>query len=712
MDLNKYIQKTKTNIQFAKKALDMKPPKVINYQANDICNLSCQMCNIWTKKKDIEQSPEELRQILKKPIFQQVEFVGITGGEPTLRPDLLDLYRVFLEELPLLKGASFITNGSLPQKAIKAYTDVYKLFTEKGLYFNGMVSIDGVGKLHDLVRGKSGVFERATQTFFGLKENNVPVIMCCTITKDNVYGLHELLSYAIKNDIYVRFRVAEFINRLYNENLESKIRNFDQTEINHLVAFFYKLINEYEKDPTVLKTYNSILSILTGGKRLIGCPYQLSDAINLDCRGQYAVCAPKGTPRPLSEHQATLNESFLERLKIRSKYCESCIHDYHYEWTPEFQLEQRLAEEKNAALPVPQNPTEEPGSTIDFTKLKHIVIAGWYGTETAGDIAILRGILAEYLALNKSLRFTILSLFPYYTRATVQSFPIDWQNRIQVSGYQNLSAHEALAKADLLVMGGGPLMDIPQVHLIASLFNFTHQHGKLSLVEGCGMGPLNNPDYRESVLNIVRLATQVRVRDQASKDFLLKHGIAKDIIVRKDPSDTYLKDFKQTWRKNESRVIRCYLRQLTSEYPQDTTSDQAEENIITFLTNLLAWYPEYQVELWPMHYFPIGWDDREFAARLAQKINSPRLTPILKPQLPDEILKSMAEAEFCVCMRFHSVVFAENVGAPYMAVDYTNGGKIRAFLKEAQLENKIVNLQTIKNLSKDSFSSKVFTPSR
>jgi len=77
-----------------------------------------------------------------------------------------------------------------------------------------------------------------------------------------------------------------------------------------------------------------------------------------------------------------------------------------------------------------------------------------------------------------------------------------------------------------------------------------------------------------------------------------------------------------------------------------------------------------------MHHFPVGWDDRLFARQLARQIANPRLTCDWEPRTPREILEAMAAADFCVCMRFHSCVFAAEVGVPFLAIDYTAGGKI------------------------------------
>ena len=66
------------------------PPKpyVIQFPVNDICNSRCVMCNIWHRKRDSRvYSIEEIRQILTDPLFTEIRYVGMSGGEPTLRRD-------------------------------------------------------------------------------------------------------------------------------------------------------------------------------------------------------------------------------------------------------------------------------------------------------------------------------------------------------------------------------------------------------------------------------------------------------------------------------------------------------------------------------------------------------------------------------------------------------------------------------------------------
>ncbi len=77
-------------------------PSVINLNANDICNSKCTMCNIWKNKQEKEVTYEDLKQIFTDSFYSEVTGVGITGGEPTLREDLVELFRACIDFLPSL----------------------------------------------------------------------------------------------------------------------------------------------------------------------------------------------------------------------------------------------------------------------------------------------------------------------------------------------------------------------------------------------------------------------------------------------------------------------------------------------------------------------------------------------------------------------------------------------------------------------------------
>jgi polysaccharide pyruvyl transferase WcaK-like protein/glycosyltransferase involved in cell wall biosynthesis/MoaA/NifB/PqqE/SkfB family radical SAM enzyme len=687
-------------------------PKVINLQAVDICNSRCVMCNIWKDGKREMLSLDELRTFFAQPFFAEVTHVGVTGGEPTLRKDLLELYKMLPEVLPGFVGGSFITHGMQTNRAVEVYSQIHEYYRSRNLRFEGMVSLDGVGAVHDQVRGKKEAFANASRTLLELKARGVPAIAACTIVRRNVYGLHDLLDWGRSNGIYIRFRVAEFIRRLYNDSCAPEVRSFTPAEVRHLVSFFQLLLSGYEKEDKIRRTYQSILSLLTGGPRLIGCPYQHGGALNVDSRGGVASCAPKGEvfalPAGVAEAHAQLR---THRAEVMRSHCATCIHDYHDNWTPAALAEVTLGRQRQRELyeSVDESWTtpEVPAAFLELGAMRDILLAGWYGTETAGDIAILQGIISEYLGRNPALKFRVLSLYPAYTRTTIDAWPRDLQARVTIMDYASEEAWRSTSECDAVVMAGGPLMDIQETGKILGLFKRFADLGKPRVIEGCGVGPLHRQDYRWNVCRLARLATSISVRDSASRDALRLMGIGKPVEVRLDPAVTFVRQQGLRHHGDDGKVIRCFLRELTGEYPQGITPAQSKEALTGLVRRLLEWYPDHRIELWAMHHFCVGGDDRVFAQQVVRAIGDARLSFDWTPRTPREVLEAMAAADFCVCMRFHSCVFAAEVGVPFLAIDYTAGGKIQGFLEDVGSEKRLCRLADLPALDQTKFEAKL-----
>ena len=84
-----------------------------------------------------------------------------------------------------------------------------------------------------------------------------------------------------------------------------------------------------------------------------------------------------------------------------------------------------------------------------------------------------------------------------------------------------------------------------------------------------------------------------------------------------------------------------------------------------------------------MHTFAVGGDDRDFARRFTKKyLNKINFEIWDRVYTSKDVLSAMNSTSFNICMRFHSVLFAECLGGPYLAIDYTGGGKIKGFLED------------------------------
>jgi hypothetical protein len=116
----------------------VKQPMYGSVDVNNVCNLHCTHCYWWLNRKEEEDmSVESWRKIIKETFNKQHIFVTtLVGGEPTLRPDILE---VFCEMMP--NRVCVVTNATFP---LKRYD---------GLYFY-WVSMDGTEEVHDTIRGK------------------------------------------------------------------------------------------------------------------------------------------------------------------------------------------------------------------------------------------------------------------------------------------------------------------------------------------------------------------------------------------------------------------------------------------------------------------------------------------------------------------------------------------------------------------------------
>ena len=680
--------------RFANKVRPVKP-RVINMMANDICNSHCVMCNIWQQKRDYEMSPAELRQVLSDPLFEKVRGVGITGGEPTLRPDLPDLFEACIESLPALRNLSTITNAIREEQVVDRIERCGDVAQQHGKSFSVMVSLDGYGEVHDAHRGTPGNFASATNVIEHFSNrNDVSVQVGCTITNQNVWHVDELLDWMIDRGVYGRFRVAEFIDRLYNHDLGSHIRNFSDDEVYHLTGFFKKLELFYETNEAFRDTYRSIQGMLQGEPRSSSCPYQV-DGVVLGSTGNLLYCAPKSKPLGDARNSSALalyKEQLGERKRIREEHCSDCIHDYHAPPRAKAQASRYGEMAWRLALRQPISPVAPLARMVKRrpAQQRHVVITGWYGTETVGDKAILAEIVEQYRAqYGADIALTITSIHPFVTERTMRELGID----AEVVRAYSAEFLRACASADEIVVGGGPIMGIADLGLLLSAFRIGKRRGARRVVYGCGMGPLDDPRYERMARRLLLLADDISLRDMASVSWAERLTGRRDVTRVPEPAHSYLtRHFPPGLALNatptQGGTLACFLRSWPTEYRSGRSDDDFrrlrasfEERLARSIGELCrrtGWTPVF----YSMHTFAVGGDDRDFNRRFVREydLESFGARIELQPSSVAQIVDGMRQADHNICMRFHSVVFADALGRPFSAFDYTNGVKRRSSL--------------------------------
>ena len=159
-------------LQFSK---DKKP--VVVWNVTRACNLRCVHCyaKAVEESHDRELSHEEGLTLLDDLADFGVPVVLFSGGEPLVRPDLLDLARYAVG-----KGmrAVISTNGTLIDR------EKARKLKDIGLSYVG-VSLDGMEEVNDRFRGKKGAFQKAMEGIRNCQEVGLKVGLRFTINRMN-----------------------------------------------------------------------------------------------------------------------------------------------------------------------------------------------------------------------------------------------------------------------------------------------------------------------------------------------------------------------------------------------------------------------------------------------------------------------------------------------------------------------------------------------
>jgi len=328
-----------------------------------------------------------------------------------------------------------------------------------------------------------------------------------------------------------------------------------------------------------------------------------------------------------------------------------------------------------------------------------ILIIGWYGTETVGDKAILAGIIQDYHRRFPSFQLTIASIYPFITRQTLQELRIE----AKIIPTYSPKFPLACASADEVVMGGGPLMDMDALSIPLWGFFVARIFGKRRVIFGCGLGPLKQPQYIEAVKRILRLADEVYLRDSASVALAQQFAPGKDYKQIDDPAKDYLVSLPPASPSSDHpRRVALFLRDWPRNYAASLSDNEYNDVKERFERNLgssLARLAEqYAIELnfYAMHTFSVGEDDRAFNRRfISTYLDGVNVNQAMTPSSVSSIVYAMQSAEVCICMRYHSVLFAHTLGREFAAIDYTMGGKIEGYLNDARALDRYTSLEEI-----------------
>lgn len=307
--------------------------------------------------------------------------------------------------------------------------------------------------------------------------------------------------------------------------------------------------------------------------------------------------------------------------------------------------------------------------------MSRILISGYYGFNNAGDDVVLYGIISSLKREQPNMSLSVLSNQP---ELTTSLFGIPAHNRWSLS-----TIIRELKKSDLLVMGGGTLMqDVTSPRSVLyylGIAMIAKMLGKPVVFYAQGFGPILKSFSRQMIKQVVNHVDIITVRDHESGEDFKACGVKKaPVFVTADPALTIHPDDIDPKRGKE--LIAPLFEDLSRPLVIFSVRNwKTEENFKQVFAHAADYYREcgWNVLFLPMH-FP---SDIAPSEEIISLMKQPGATLINEHINFHDIMSVLKHADYVVGMRLHSLILACMLHIPFLGISYDP--KIDRFVERA-----------------------------
>ncbi len=308
-----------------------------------------------------------------------------------------------------------------------------------------------------------------------------------------------------------------------------------------------------------------------------------------------------------------------------------------------------------------------------------IVLSGFYGLGNTGDEAILKSIIDNLRAELDNPEITVFSLSPEKTAAeyNVKSIYRAWRR-------ENKEKYKALKNADLLISGGGGLLQdtyptkflfgpLPYYLLIVMMAKIA---GTKVMFFSQGIGPVTSTWGKILMKLFANRADLITVRDQYSKDYLKTLGVTRpETIVTADivfafKADEEDRAYQSLPLTGTEKIVAVTVR------PWFDNPDYIEKtaHLLDQLIEMRGVTPVFV----PME----GKYDVPASQDVLSKMKHADKAMLLGSDFtPNEFLNFIRHAELTVGLRLHALIFSALSNVPHLGFSYDK--KVESFLKRS-----------------------------
>jgi MoaA/NifB/PqqE/SkfB family radical SAM enzyme len=296
-------------------------PITLTFSVTNKCQSRCKTCNIWRIYPEKHQnaanelSLDEISQVLKS--MGRTYFFNVSGGEPFLRSDLPDIVESAVEYLK--PAIIHLPTNAIDTDGVITHTGrILEMLKDRGLNTPVTVkpSLDGIGDLHDEIRGVKGNWAKLLKTVEGLKDletrhDNLHLEIGTVISNFNKDSLDEIEDFVHNMGIQsFRSEIAE--QREEFLNIGDPITPTGEEYVRLIKIFSNKIrANLKQKRPLTKTTeslrlvyYDLAAKIVSQNVQVIPCFAGISN-VHLTPQGDLWPCCVLGYAKPLGSVRET-----------------------------------------------------------------------------------------------------------------------------------------------------------------------------------------------------------------------------------------------------------------------------------------------------------------------------------------------------------------------------------------------------------------------
>ncbi len=345
-----------------------------------------------------------------------------------------------------------------------------------------------------------------------------------------------------------------------------------------------------------------------------------------------------------------------------------------------------------------------PSESVDETKTKTILIAGYYGFGNVGDEAILTTMVDDLREQRRDLEFIVVSGNPTETAAAYNVFSVHWQDIDALL--------DAARESDLIILGGGGLFQdhwgvikgtsLTPYHSGISFYSaigmLAALYQKPFMIYSVGVGPVTSEEGRRLTRWTFDLANICTVRDLESKNILISFGIPEEKVeVVPDPALTLSFDSPSAnniLQNHGSDPMTPLVGVCIRNWGDGEAAERWKKELAAALDRFLEAHNAHIVFI-PFQILERTLENDHSAGLdiVSMMQNEDRVSLLSESYSPVVTRGLISHCHLVIGMRLHSLIFAANTGVPAVALVYEP--KVGHFMSSLGLSEQTIDLQSL-----------------